>query len=187
MAHRGPIAGIVSGGQTGVDRAALDAALAHGLDCGGWCPRGRWAEDGPIAPRYPLRATPSALTHQRTRWNVRDSEATLVLLRRGRADRGTLDTVRLARRLGRPCRIADSGSGRSLAACLLWLRVHHVRALNVAGPRESSDPGIYGAAFDFMGRLLAARGARQRPCGPRSPAPSRLPRGAKPSAPLTSR
>ena len=70
---------IVSGGQTGVDRAALDAALALGMRCGGWCPAGRWAEDGPIDPRYPLRETPSGDPAQRTEWNVRDSDATLIL------------------------------------------------------------------------------------------------------------
>ena len=70
---------IVSGGQSGVDRAALDAALARGLDAGGWCPAHRWAEDGPVPARYPLRETPSADPAQRTRWNVRDSDATLVL------------------------------------------------------------------------------------------------------------
>jgi hypothetical protein len=69
---------IVSGGQTGADRAALDWALAHDVECGGWCPKGRKAEDGPIDPKYPLKETPSAAYVQRTEWNVRDSGATVL-------------------------------------------------------------------------------------------------------------
>ena len=70
---------IVSGGQTGVDRAALDAALTHDMEVGGWCPQGRRAEDGPIPPRYPVRETPSDEYAQRTTWNVRDSDGTLII------------------------------------------------------------------------------------------------------------
>ena len=69
---------IVSGGQTGADRAALDWALRHNVECGGWCPKGRKAEDGPIDPKYPLKETPSAAYLQRTEWNVRDSDATVL-------------------------------------------------------------------------------------------------------------
>jgi hypothetical protein len=68
---------IVSGGQTGADRAALDWALSHQLPCGGWCPKGRKAEDGPIEAKYPLKESPSASYLQRTEWNVRDSDATV--------------------------------------------------------------------------------------------------------------
>lgn len=74
---------IVSGGQTGADRAALDWALAHGVPCGGWCPKGRKAEDGPIDLKYPLKETPSSSYIQRTEWNVRDSDATVVFSNRG--------------------------------------------------------------------------------------------------------
>src|SRR5947199_5509021 len=87
---------IVSGGQTGVDRAALDVALELGLPCGGWCPRGRRAEDGPIPAHYPLCETRSPIYPVRARWNVRDSDATLILTR-GRADRGTALTREPAR------------------------------------------------------------------------------------------
>src|SRR5262245_55320595 len=92
---------IRSGGQTGVDRAALDVALELGLPCGGWCPRGRRAEDGPIPDHYPLRETRSPAYPVRTRWNVRDSDGTLILTR-GRPDRGTLLTEELARDMGKP-------------------------------------------------------------------------------------
>ncbi|MCZ6552322.1 MAG: hypothetical protein O7A67_00850, partial [SAR324 cluster bacterium] len=92
-----PLQRIVSGGQSGVDRAALDAALATGLPCGGWCPRGRRAEDGPIHERYHLLETPSRRYAQRTEWNVRDSDGTLLLTRR-EPSRGTALTRRLASR-----------------------------------------------------------------------------------------
>src|SRR5438105_15558458 len=89
---------IVSGGQTGVDRAALDVALELGMPCGGWCPRGRRAEDGPITDRYPLSETPWSGYPQRTGWNVRDADGTLILTM-GQADRGTALTQQLAARL----------------------------------------------------------------------------------------
>src|SRR5207302_8438813 len=97
---------IISGGQTGVDRAALDVALELGLPCGGWCPRGRRAEDGPLDARYPLRETPWSGYPQRTGWNVRDSDGTLILTR-GRPDRGTAYTAEVAGRLHKPCLILD--------------------------------------------------------------------------------
>src|SRR5207253_3037020 len=97
---------IVSGGQTGVDRAALDVALELGLPCGGWCPRGRRAEDGAIDERYPLTETPWWGYPQRTEWNIRDADGTLILTR-GRPDRGTALTARLARQMNKPCLVVD--------------------------------------------------------------------------------
>ena len=111
---------MVSGGQTGVDRAALDTALALGMPCGGWCPKGRLAEDGPIPQRYPLAETPSAATAQRTEWNVRDSDATLVILR-GPAGGGTGATIRFARALGRPLRVVALERAPAYAATTAWL------------------------------------------------------------------
>src|SRR3954470_8255926 len=102
------ISRIISGGQTGVDRAALDVALELGLPCGGKCPCGRRAEDGPIAPRYPLEETASAEYPVRTALNVRESDGTLILLA-GRPDRGTELTQRIARRRQRPCLCVDLG------------------------------------------------------------------------------
>ena len=145
---------IVSGGQSGVDRAALDVALLLALPCGGWCPRGRWAEDGPIEPVYPLAETPSARPIQRTVWNVRDSDATLVLLL-GSARGGTLATLRHARLLGRPCRVVDLASPAAPMAVRRWIAARRIAKLNVAGPRASEAPGIHGRAFEFLLRLLA--------------------------------
>ena len=97
---------IVSGGQTGVDRAALDVALELGIPCGGWCPRGRRAENERIPDRYPLQETPWDGYPQRTEWNVRDSDGTLVLTH-GEPDRGTALTIRLAQQKKKPCLVVD--------------------------------------------------------------------------------
>ena len=144
---------IVSGGQTGVDRAALDVALHLGIPCGGWCPQGRRAEDGPIAEVYPLQETSWWGYPQRTEWNVRDSDATLILTR-GPVDGGTALTSRLAEKLRRPCLILDLTESIDIATVQDWLVRHHIQTLNVAGPRESNSPGIHTEAMAFLTRLL---------------------------------
>jgi hypothetical protein len=150
---------IVSGGQTGVDRAALDAARAAGLACDGWCPRGRLAEDGPIDPRYPLAETPSAEPAERTAWNVRDSDATLVLAP-GEPAGGTALAVERARALGRPLWVHDLDAGPlDRAAVRAWLAGEGVARLNVAGPRESERPGVARRARAELDALFAELGA----------------------------
>ncbi len=144
---------IRSGGQTGVDRAALDAALALGVPVEGWCPLGRRAEDGPIPPRYPLQETPSPAYAERTAWNVRDADATLILAR-GAPTGGTALTVDLAESLGKPLLVVDLGETRDAEPAAAWLRAHEVQVLNVAGPRESTVPGLYPEARAFVERLL---------------------------------
>jgi hypothetical protein len=145
---------IVSGGQSGVDRAALDAARALGIPIGGWCPRGRIAEDGRIRRRYCLLETPSRNYPQRTQWNVRDSDATLIV-NRGRLDGGTAATARLA--LGRhrkPVFMIELGRRVRRERFRAWLRRNRVHVLNVAGPRESKRPGIYAEAKAVLVTLL---------------------------------
>lgn len=159
---------IVSGGQTGVDRAALDVALALGIECGGWCPHGRRAEDGPIPEHYPLRETASPRYEERTEANVRDSDATLALTR-GAPTGGTALTCELARRYARPCMVVDLAAGAPVAAVQHWLDTNSVEVLNVAGPRESGAPGIYVEATTWLRRLLAVR------CDPSSLATSTAP------------
>lgn len=144
---------IVSGGQTGVDRAALDVALEMGIECGGWCPAGRLAEDGRIDERYPLRETPSPDPAQRTEWNVRDSDATLILAWNAPSP-GTELAREVARRLGRPVYTFHLGLREDLGAFRRWLQVYGVRTLNVAGPRESESPGIYRDATRILRALL---------------------------------
>lgn len=136
-----------------MDRAALDIAVERGLPCGGWCPAGRRAEDGPIDPRYPLRETPCADPAQRTGWNVRDADATLLLI--GGVSPGTDLTARVARELGRPVyRWPLMGSHADPNAFRRWLQVYRVRTLNVAGPRESEAPGAYAAAREYLHAVL---------------------------------
>jgi hypothetical protein len=144
---------IVSGGQTGVDRAALDSARERGIPNGGWCPAGRWAEDGPISQEYALRETPEAEPAQRTAWNVRDSDGTL-LLARGEATGGTALTIEEARNQDRPLLIAALDHPPRPAEVRRWIEAHGVAVLNVAGPRESECPGIYREARAFLELLF---------------------------------
>jgi predicted Rossmann fold nucleotide-binding protein DprA/Smf involved in DNA uptake len=147
---------IISGGQTGVDRAALDVALELGLACGGWCPRGRRAEDGVIAAIYPLQETDSDEYAPRTARNVLDADATLVITR-GEPTRGTALTVEIAKRAKRPYMIVDLAHATDANAVRHWLMREHVATLNVAGPRQSSCSGIYDEAVVFLRTLLSSR------------------------------
>jgi hypothetical protein len=159
---------IVSGGQTGVDRAALDVAMELGLPCSGWCPRGRRAEDGPIPAHYPLDETPSPAYPVRTRWNIRDSDATLVLTR-GKADRGTALTSALAQRMRKPLLVLDLREPVPLPVVRQWLFDNAVNVVNIAGPRESSQPGIYAQTVEVLRGLFTdskPAGPQTQGCGP---------------------
>ena len=147
---------IVSGGQTGVDRAALDVALSRDIPCGGWCPKGRLAEDGRIPMSYPLRETPSPTYEERTMWNVRDSDGTLVLTW-GPPSEGTAFTVALAKEMRRPHLVIDlADNGKTPEQAAEWLRQNHIAVLNVAGPRASKSPQIYEHAVAFLHSMLDA-------------------------------
>ena len=144
---------IVSDGQTGVDRAALDVGLALGLALGGWCPRGRRAEDGRIPDRYPLVETPERNYPTRTRRNIEDSNGTLIL-NLGTLDGGTALTVAHARQIGKPCLIVALEEGIEPATFREWLAANHIAVLNIAGPRESKRPGVYDAACRCLASLF---------------------------------
>ncbi|MCP3668843.1 MAG: molybdenum cofactor carrier [Gammaproteobacteria bacterium] len=144
---------VISGGQTGVDRAALDVALQLGLSCGGWCPKGRLAEDGEIAACYPLQETPSTEYKLRTDWNVLDSDATLIL-NLGNLEGGTALTQVLARCYGSPCMVLDLELDQSVEQLLAWLEKNSVSTLNVAGPRGSKRPEAYKLATEFLRQLI---------------------------------
>jgi len=150
---------IVSGGQTGVDRGALDAAIAMGAAHGGWCPRGRLAEDGPIPDRYQLSETDSAEYPIRTEQNVLDSDATLILCR-GRLSGGTELTLRLAERHRRPHLVVDLRDPCPPQEVRRWLQTQGVQVLNVAGPRESQSPGIGAEARGFVEAVLRGEWVR---------------------------
>jgi hypothetical protein len=132
----------------------LDAALALGIEHGGWCPQGRLAEDGVIPRQYRLRQTSSAEYPVRTERNVVDSDATLILYRQ-RVSGGTRLTRHLARQHGKPLVLVNLQHGGDEQAVRDWIAAHGVRVLNVAGPRESSAPGIGQEACDFLQRVLA--------------------------------
>lgn len=149
---------VVSGGQTGVDRAALDVALRLGLPCGGWCPKGRLAEDGPIPPQYPLKETLTSDYAERTAANVRDSDATLVLTW-GTPTEGTAFTIEVAGWEGKPCRVVDLAERCDPASVAAWMERRRVRTLNVAGPRASKIPGVYEDAVAFLEALLGPMAA----------------------------
>jgi hypothetical protein len=147
---------IISGGQTGVDRAALDFAMEHGLEQGGWCPRGRRAEDGRIPDRYCLVETPESAYAARTERNVIDSDATVVFSAPGEIRGGTLLTVRLAREHEAPLLhlTADMPTSEAAARLNAFIREHRVRVLNVAGPRASQEPGIVAFVWDVLAQAL---------------------------------
>jgi len=145
---------IVSGGQTGVDRAALDIAMAWKFPVRGWCPRGRRAEDGPLPMRYPLTETPLAIYSQRTMWNVRDSDATLILTENRTSSPGTITTIEEARRLHKPYLLFEMTHSPDMTNVQEWLQNGRMETLNVAGPRESESPGIYRKACNVIDTLF---------------------------------
>jgi hypothetical protein len=144
---------IISGGQTGVDRGALDAAIALGIPHGGWCPRGRLSEDGRIPEQYLLSETNSPDYAFRTEQNVLDADATLILYR-GRISGGTELTLRLAQQHARPHLLVDLDAPAPPAEVRRWIEEHAVETLNVAGPRESQSPSIGMMARDFLWSVL---------------------------------
>eukprot|EP01061_Rhynchopus_euleeides_P026874 TRINITY_DN4374_c0_g2_i1.p1 TRINITY_DN4374_c0_g2~~TRINITY_DN4374_c0_g2_i1.p1 ORF type:complete len:203 (+),score=30.86 TRINITY_DN4374_c0_g2_i1:233-841(+) len=145
---------VVSGGQTGVDRAALDAAFALQLPMGGWCPKGRRAEDGSIDSKYPLVETPTRNYKQRTEWNVRDSDATLILVWKVmQKGGGTELTAKFAEKHRKPFLVVDISTGYSPSSAATldgFLDEHAVEVLNVAGPRESDTVPVYESSLGYL-------------------------------------
>jgi hypothetical protein len=144
---------IISGGQTGVDRAGLDVALELGLDLGGWCPKGRTAEDGPIPAKYPLRELPSPKYPPRTEKNVRASDGTLILTW-GPVTGGTALTVKFARKHQKPYLVVDLSGGVNQKDVRDWLKIYTIKVLNIAGPKESKVPGIHDLGAVFLKEVI---------------------------------
>jgi hypothetical protein len=161
---------IISGGQTGADRAALDFALAHGLPHGGWCPKHRLAEDGSIPAKYRLRETPLPDYAQRTEWNVRDSDATVIFSLQPVLSGGSLATLQFAQALRKPhLHLSRTQAPPAAAAKLTAFLAHnHVRTLNVAGPRASTEPGIGGFVGEVLELALAGPQDGPAACGPQA-------------------
>jgi uncharacterized phage-like protein YoqJ len=149
-----PINKIISGAQTGVDRAALDVARELQIRYSGWCPRGRWAEDGTISDEYlNMTETPSADPKQRTEWNAKDSDGTLIILNSG-PQGGTLYTIEMAKQCNKPYYIQDLSETEKYEEIHDWIKTNFIYELNIAGSRESQAPGIYKAAYSFILKLL---------------------------------
>ena len=143
---------VVSGGQTGVDRGALEAALDSGVTCGGWCPEARQAEDGTIPARYPVTELAGSGYDARTRKNVEDSDATLVITF-GIASAGTAKTIEFCVTLGRPHLVIDAATmplAQAVGEAVQFVRQQGVTCLNVAGPRASGEP----RGFDYSYALV---------------------------------
>ena len=149
---------LVTGGQTGVDRGALDAALAAGFPCGGWCPPGRAAEDGTIPARYPMTEMPSGSYRERTKRNVVDSDATLVIYfddLHGGTEQTVLDCIKHEK----PYKLIDAAEiapARAAELTAQFITRHGVSVLNVAGPRASHAPEGHRYAAEAIARLLGA-------------------------------
>jgi hypothetical protein len=140
---------IISGGQTGADRAALDFALKNRMPCGGWCPKGRIAEDGEIAAKYPLKETDSKDYPIRTSKNIEESDGTLIFYL-NKFDPGTGLTLSLCKKLGKPYRLVKFTKEPSVVSIREWIVTNNIQTMNVAGPRESSEPGIYSHVKAFL-------------------------------------
>lgn len=141
---------IISGGQSGVDRAALDFAIKHKLDCGGYCPKGRLAEDGVISGIYNLTETTSSFYKERTRLNVEKSDALLVIYQNNIGS-GTKLAIETAKKLKKDYYIIQLPSDNDHIERLLeWLFIKKPASINIAGPRESSDEGIYLQTLKFL-------------------------------------
>jgi hypothetical protein len=150
---------IISGGQTGVDQGGLDFALKRGWPCGGWCPPGRRCETGRIPGRYPVREVEAGDYNERTRRNIQDADATLVITQYGFKEEGTDLTLSWCEEYGRPSFHFDiSHPGiihpQDLSDLSNWLKNNQIEVLNVAGNRESNSPGIQAYTLTLLERLF---------------------------------
>ncbi len=144
---------IISGGQTGVDRASLDVAVNNNIQCGGHCPKGRKAEDGVIPEHYPLIETSSDDYKERTSLNIMNSDGTLIIIDKTR-DKGTQTTIDLLREHHKPLIICDLSVIVNPKQIRSWIFRNKIRTLNIAGPRESNCPGIYKQSYDFIQTIM---------------------------------
>ncbi len=143
---------IISGGQSGVDRSALDFSIKHNIPHSGYCPNGRWAEDGIIAPKYNLTETDSKDPQVRTKLNVENAAGTLIIYQK--IDKGTRQTLAFCSQFEKPYFIIEVNKGYSGTEFQHWLALNNIETLNIAGPRESNDPGIYQKSYKILTDIL---------------------------------
>jgi len=149
---------IVSGGQTGADRAGLDFAIEHGLKHGGWCPKGRRAEDGRIPGRYELKETQATSYVQRTEWNVRDSDGTVIFTVMTRLTGGSKKTADLARKHRKPClHLSAAGTADPVKELREFIRSNRIKVLNVAGSRASKEPVLGNFVRHVLSQMLVRK------------------------------
>lgn len=154
---------IVSGGQTGVDRAALDVAIEHNIPHGGWCPYGRKAEDGIIPAKYNLKESPTptpeenidvdAIYKKRTELNARDSDGTLIIIKDAPIG-GTLYTIEMAQKHKKPYLVFYISTNSDIREAVDWIIMNNIHKLNVAGPRASQTANIYNFSYVVLQQLL---------------------------------
>jgi len=147
---------IISGGQTGVERAGLDAALVLGIPCGGWCPKGRRAVDGVIPAKYPLQETEARSYNKRTKLNVLDSDGTLIL-NKGELNSGTAYTVEIAKKNDKPFLVVPLDQSPDPQKVIDWIQKNGIHILNVAGPREEKYPGIHDQVVSFLRKIFCEK------------------------------
>jgi hypothetical protein len=144
---------LISGGQTGVDRAALDFCLENNIPCGGWCPKGRLAEDGIIPDKYPLLETGSEDYDVRTRLNIEDSDGTLIIYK-SELDKGTRFTLKTIQEKGKPYFLINLSLRIDPVIVKNWVIANDLKTINIAGPRESNSPGIYETSKAFLSQMF---------------------------------
>ena len=152
---------IISGGQSGADRAALDWAIAHDVPHGGWCPKRRRAEDGPLSAQYRLQETPTANYLQRTEWNIRDSDATVIFSIAPKLTGGSLKTAALAKKHGKPLLHLSAAAASPHASALReFMTANRIQRLNVAGPRASKEPEVAAFVRTVLNQAFKAKTAK---------------------------
>jgi hypothetical protein len=147
---------IISGGQTGADQGALDAAIEAGLAHGGWIPKGRKTEAGPLPRKYRLKEMKTENNPRRTEMNIFEAHGTLIITR-GKLIGGSALTRQVAKKHGFPCLHIDLDRAlpaEAVCNAKAWVDQYKIKVLHVAGPQESNSPGIHDIAFDIVSRII---------------------------------
>lgn len=149
---------IISGGQTGVDQAALDMAIELAIPHGGWCPKGRLSELGTIPEKYQLQETETIEYYERTQLNIQDSDGTLIIVPElgMTINDGTVLTIESVQQQKKPYLLIDLSASQDKEIIWQWIKENQISELNIAGPRESSCPGIYQKALDWLTSVFSS-------------------------------